>query len=365
MRVVFVLPGYAFRPIGGYNVVYDYAEYLADSLGLETHVLYFPHELGTPGVSVFRRFRARLRQGSLHTLVRGRRGRDVNWREPMPLIRSHLWRLSFGHLGLTNDDVVVATAPQTAHFVAEAVRLYGAKGAYFLQHVEDWSVGSEFLQATYRLPLKLVAVAPWIREYVMKTTGRQCEVVLNGVDALHFPRGPELVHRRSVGALLSPSIPHKRSDVAIEVLNEVSRRGIPCHSFGTCERPPNLSKDVLHVFDPSHEELVKFYQESRVFICTSSTEGFGLTPAEASLCGAAVVSTRNGGVEAYGEGFVTFCGNAVEEIVAAVLEVFSLDEGEQERVNIGIGRLADYSPGDAARAFAEFVTTMTGGESDH
>jgi glycosyltransferase involved in cell wall biosynthesis len=52
---------------------------------------------------------------------------------------------------------------------------------------------------------------------------------------------------------------------------------------------------------PSDAEMRAFYNELRVFLLPSDYEGWGLTAAEAMACGAAVVSTRNGGVEEFAE----------------------------------------------------------------
>ncbi len=46
----------------------------------------------------------------------------------------------------------------------------------------------------------------------------------------------------------------------------------------------------------SHSELRALYNKCSVFFLTSRYEGWGLPAAEAMACGAAVVSTRNGGV---------------------------------------------------------------------
>ncbi|NLI85923.1 MAG: glycosyltransferase family 4 protein [Propionibacterium sp.] len=355
MKIVFILPGYAYRPIGGYNVVFDYAEYLTANRAADVHVLYYPYQLGTPGRSLMSRFHSQFKQVVVRSLVKMSRRRELDWRALMPEVRTHSWKREIERLSLGAGDAVVATSPQTAHLAANLVHKTSARGFYFLQHVEDWDVELEFLHSTYRLPLELVAVAPWIRDYCASVSGRECHVVLNAVDAQKYAPGPPLSDRVCVGTLLTPSNARKRAGLAIAVLNDLSGMGIPCQSFGTCDRPRDLSPSVAHLSNPTHPELLHFYRTTRVFFCTSSTEGFGLAPAEAALCGCAVVSTRNGGVEAYGDDFVTFCGDTQEDIRNAVLEVYSRCESAQTQVERGIEQLAGYSPDDAAGAFADIV----------
>jgi glycosyltransferase involved in cell wall biosynthesis len=52
--------------------------------------------------------------------------------------------------------------------------------------------------------------------------------------------------------------------------------------------------------NPPQEFIVnEIYNRSRIFLCSSHVEGFGLPSIEAMACGAALVTTSNGGADDY------------------------------------------------------------------
>jgi glycosyltransferase involved in cell wall biosynthesis len=54
------------------------------------------------------------------------------------------------------------------------------------------------------------------------------------------------------------------------------------------------------VTDPPQEFIVnEIYNRSRIFLCSSRVEGFGFPCIEAMACGAALVTTANGGSDDY------------------------------------------------------------------
>ncbi|MCU1698750.1 MAG: glycosyl transferase, group 1 [Mycobacterium sp.] len=355
MKVVFILPGYSTVPIGGYKIVFDYAEQLAARHDVQVHVVYHPARVDIPSSGWVIRQAAKARQTLRATAVGAISGRRMRWRSLDPRIKTHLSVSAAARLGLDQDDVVIAGGVQTAFAAARIATNSGSSGYYFLQGVEDWLVGTEFLRRSYELPLEKIAVAPWIRDYCIRAGSSQCAVVLDAVDASRFTPGPPLAERIRVGTVLAPGNPQKGAPVAIEVLNRLADMGIPAQSFGTCRRPTGLDRRVQHYRDPQPAILQEFYHRSRVFFYASSIEGFGLPPAEAALSGAAVVSPRNGGVEAYGDGFVQFCSGTAEDITATVLSVYGNPAASERNVQQGIFKLGQYTPEMAAVRFAELI----------
>jgi glycosyltransferase involved in cell wall biosynthesis len=54
----------------------------------------------------------------------------------------------------------------------------------------------------------------------------------------------------------------------------------------------------VEVVDATTDEaMCAFYNQLAIYLLPSAYEGWGLTAAEAMACGAAVITTRNGGVE--------------------------------------------------------------------
>jgi hypothetical protein len=72
---------------------------------------------------------------------------------------------------LPEGDAVVATAWQSAAPVAAATSSRGAK-FYFVQHYESLYHGApETVDATYRLPLRKIAISSWLGEVMRERSG--------------------------------------------------------------------------------------------------------------------------------------------------------------------------------------------------
>jgi len=76
--------------------------------------------------------------------------------------------------------------------------------------------------------------------------------------------------------------------------------------FGKESPPRWIPKWIKYYRAPSQSVIVnEIYNGSRVFLNSSLTEGFALPPAEAALCGCAIVATDSGGIRDYVEDGVT------------------------------------------------------------
>ena len=96
--------------------------------------------------------------------------------------------------------------------------------------------------------------------------------------------------------------PQKSSPLALDVLAAVRERvpTLEVVAFGAVAPSQSLPEWVTFVTNPDQEFLVdQIYNTSRVFLCTSEVEGFGLTSVEAMAGGAALVTTDNGGCSDY------------------------------------------------------------------
>jgi glycosyltransferase involved in cell wall biosynthesis len=94
----------------------------------------------------------------------------------------------------------------------------------------------------------------------------------------------------------------KGAALALEVLEQVKNvvPDLELTIFGAVAPEHELPPWATYRMDPSQQDLVdEIYNKCRVFLCTSRVEGFGLTSIEAMACGAALVTTDNGGAGDY------------------------------------------------------------------
>ncbi len=94
----------------------------------------------------------------------------------------------------------------------------------------------------------------------------------------------------------------KGSADGIAALSEVQSRvpGTRVVLFGNQDPIHAMPADFVYLRNPPQQVLVdSVYNRSRVFLAPSVAEGFGCCPVEAMACGAALVTTSNGGSDDY------------------------------------------------------------------
>ncbi|AZZ55632.1 glycosyltransferase family 4 protein [Rathayibacter iranicus] len=351
MRLDFVLTGWARRPKGGYKVIYEYANELARG-GDEVTIHHCAGLLASvPGKSLPSLFWLRAIRATVEPWARRLVGRaPIPWMEIDSRVRLR-FHLRAPHRLRT--DLVIATAVDTAPTVERLARRASAPGVYFIQHFEDWAAPKEWVEQTWRLPLKKIVISDWLSS-IGDDLGVKTTLVHNGFAAERFPRGAPIAERPRLVLCLLSTTPYKRPDLVRAIFERLHTTdpSIVCAAFGVSERPSDLPPHVVYRRNPAQAELQRLYQDARVFICTSDYEGFGLPPAEALLSGASVVSTDIGGVRSYARNIFIFAPvGSAEALSAAALDLLGDPERAQSMVDAGYPVLAARTIEAAAREF--------------
>jgi len=194
-------------------------------------------------------------------------------------------------------DVVVATWWETAEW---ASRLSPSKGTkvYLVQGHEVYlSRGAERCKATYRFPMKKIAVSRWLSNIMASEYGdHDVDIVHNSVDHRQFHAPRRAKQGRPTVGLLYSDVQVKGVDIAIEAI-ELLRKRIPdlrAISFGSKQPSAEFEKVVEFSLDPPQDALREIYASCDVWLAASRSEGFNLTAMEAMACRTPVVSTRTG-----------------------------------------------------------------------
>jgi len=316
MRMTFVLPGRGL--FGGVRVVATHANKLIER-GHEVTLVCLRRRLP-------RRPGALLRRAYHEARVAGGLDRDHLHDFKGRLLSARVEDLA---KRVPDGDVVVATHWSTAEGVAGLPKCSGAK-CYFIQHYEAHTFDAAKVDATWRLPMRKLVVARWLRDLAAEKFGDSTAVVTpNGIDPRQFDAPPRDPHRPPAVGVMYSAAPWKATAVAFEAVR-LARREIPeiaLVCFGAkepTEALPMPGQTHFHL-RPPQDHIRDIYAGTDVWLCPSETEGFGLPPLEAMGCRCPVVVTRCGGpmdfVEDDGNGHIVDVGDApaMARYVVAIL----------------------------------------------
>lgn len=299
LRITFALPRTGAKPIGGFKVVYEYANLLA-SRGHHVSILHPNlHRVDQPLWSHETRRTVRLVQRYVKTRL-NRGHRPDSWFKMHPDVKM-LWTPSLSERYVPDGDVIFATAWETAEWVERYGQRKGRK-FYLIQHLETWYGEDERAMATWKMPLSKVVIAKWL-ERIATGLGEKSLFIPNGLDFSHFKvlTAPESRNPNQV-LMLYHWLEWKGTAHGLQAFC-LAREVIPDLTltlFGISPQPRDLPSGVLYFHQPTQEKLNEMYNKAAIFVGPSLAEGWALTPAEALMCGAALALTDIGGHEAYG-----------------------------------------------------------------
>lgn len=358
MRISFVLPGYPWKPVGGYRVVYEYANHLV-ARGHEVAIVHprrLPNWDRPMPPSVYRRLRRKL--GKLRNMLLKPK---VTW-QPIDRRVQMLFVPEPNSRYVPDGDAVFATWWATAELVNELPVSKGQK-FYLIQHYEIWGGPKDRVDATWRLPLKKVVIARWLYE-------KGLELGVSPDDMIHIPNGINhdifrlkrpIENRPKRVAMMFSLAEWKGGADGVKAL-ELAKKEMPDLSavlFGTTRRPKWLPKWIEYYQNPAQDFLVdEIYNGSAVYLCPSWIEGWGLPSAEAMACGCAVVSVDNGGVRDYAEHEKTslLCPPKDPQALASALVRLLKDDGLRYRLaKAGYERIITFKWEHSSTLLEEFI----------
>ena len=194
-------------------------------------------------------------------------------------------------------DAVLATAWETAEWVARMPERAGRK-YYLIQQYEVWTEAlRERVDETWRLPLRKIVIAHWLERLALDRFGVPVWArIPNGVDTNRF-RPPEARSGPPFTiAMLYDRSPHKGVEDGVAALWEIHRAEPATRFllFGRNRLRHRLPPGSRYVRDPRQADFPRVYQAADVLVNSSHSEGFSLVTLEAMACGCALVATAVG-----------------------------------------------------------------------
>jgi glycosyltransferase involved in cell wall biosynthesis len=328
MRITFVKAG-GFNLSGGDRVISIYAQRLLQR-GHQVLVVCTP----TPSLTLRNQF---------DSVIRGK-----GWMKAPPATRSHFSDTAVPlHLlkryrpvidaDVPDADVVISTWWETTEWVNRMSRQKGVKVS-FLQHYEAFDyTPKDRVDETWRMPFHKIAISTWLKDLARDRFGDDAvSLVPNSVDGDQFHAPPRPKNAVVTVGMLYHVAPWKGVSTSLKAL-EVARQHFPNLRLITFGNYPPVAELPLPawaeplVVSPAQDRLCKLYEQCDVWLCGSSSEGFGLTALEAMACRVPVVSTRVGGpvdlIRDGENGYLVPIGDSTA-LADRLIRVLSLESGE-------------------------------------
>lgn len=327
MRVTFVLPLEVGSPVGGFKVVYEYANHLAK----RGHTVTVVHRKN--GSSTTSR-KEKLREEVAFLRKQWDKRLIAQWFPMRPEVSLKVVR-EVTNRTLPKADALIATAWQTAPWVDEVEANRGKK-YYLIQHDETCMGPADEVNATWRMPLHKIVIAEWLRDKAV-SLGETATHIPNGMDFGPFRVEQPLAGRRPrIGMLFHSQFEWKGSEDGVEAIL-LAKREVPeleASLFGVGPRPSIIPDWIDYQCLPTPVELCGIYNDCSLYLQPSWTEGWGLTATEAMACGCALVTTDNGGSRDYAQDGVNALVSPPRQPALLSKQIVRLLQNDKERMTI-------------------------------
>lgn len=291
MKINFYLPGIHLKIMGGYKVVYQYCNFLAEQ-GHDVAIYYNEFE-GMNGKHLPKKIALILKKILL--------SRYPNWFDLNKNIKQYDVPRYNDKL-VRNADISIATSYLTSHQVFNLSKEKGEK-FYFIQGYENWEgITDEEVNNSYKLGMNNIVISNWLKKIVDKQTNKPAKLVLNGIDQTKFKVLNKIDNRKNDSiAMLFHHDEQKGCKYGLEALTLLKEKypNLTVELFGSPKRPADMPEWINYTRNATEEQVVNILNKSAVFICSSLVEGFGLPGLESMCCGCALVTTNCIGIMEY------------------------------------------------------------------
>ncbi|MCM1263710.1 MAG: glycosyltransferase family 4 protein [Butyrivibrio sp.] len=323
MKIVFILPQRDKKPIGGFKIVYEYANRLSDRGHEVTIAYYCGNDLK----------RTKLPLQARNMLCRI----SVRHRPKWFNLNGNVKKIVIPKIEntyLPDADIIFATAVGTVDAVHTLDEAKGKK-YYLIQGYEVWDKTDAEVRKTYLYKdMRKICIASWLAEYMK---GEPVEVIPNPIDTQEFFIEKSIEKRNPYTiSLLYHTAEYKGVNYALRALYILKSKypQLSVWMFGVSNRPESIPKWIRYTRNAKSSELRTIYNNSAIFLCATIEEGFGLTGAEAMACGCALVSTEYKGVKEYAIDGENALLSPVKDIQALAKNVESLFQDNNLRIQL-------------------------------
>lgn len=355
MHIIILYPAVKNTPIGGLQVIYEYANRLVQDGHKITFVYasYF-RELD---VSVLRKIKCCIKY--IYSIgIRKLQG--CKWFNLSKNVEEK-FVFEYSKRNIPQGDAYIATAVITTTYLNELTD-NTAKRFYFIQDYERFIIDSdEIIRRSYQFPFTKIVVSGWLKKLVEEFSSQYCHLVINGFDAhkYYITKPIKAKNKYSVSMLYHTRI-EKDIPTGLQALKIVKERipQLTVNMFGVYKRPSNLPSWIHYIQAPAPQQHLEINNESAIYMGCSKSEGWGLTIGEAMMCGQAVVCTNNKGyLEMAKDGFNALI-SPIEDATSLANNIIKLITDDSLRFQIannGLKSIQSFSIEESYLKFKEIL----------
>lgn len=325
MKVTFCLPEISQVPMGGYKIIFEYANRLQER-GHEVAIVFLTH-------NVWSRLTSNNKIKSIVGRIRGRN--EPSWFYLNPAIKKIMTPYLDGR-EFPDADFIFATAVTTAEIVKGLPSRCGKK-CYFIQDFETFILPEDEVVESYQYGFLNFTVSNWLSNIVGAYTSDKTICLPNPIDTENFKVITPINERNpyTLGMLYHEG-EHKGIPYALEAIDIVKKKykDVVVNIFGVPNRPESLPDYFRYVQKANQNDLLSLYNATSIFICATIDEGFGLTGAESMACGCALVSTAYNGVLEYAVNAENALLSPVRDSKALAENIIKLIENDPYRQSL-------------------------------
>lgn len=294
-KINFILGSNADIPVGGYKIVFQYANQLA-KLNYDVSIS-FMYNLEQNKIQYYLKKILKplvIRMGSSHK-------KEITWFSLSSKIKIYFDVSTYN--SVPDADFVIATAAETSKFVYKLSPKKGKK-YYFIQNYENWVFDGHKgkVEDTYCLGLNNIVISKELSNIVENASGVKPHFLPNFYDHNEFYIANPIKNRVNKVSLIHHEQETKRTKYGLEILFEV-KKSIPdleIELFGSYPIKEKYPEYVNFTYKATSNQLVQeIYGKSKIYLLPSVLEGWCLTGMEAMASGAVLVSSDISGVTEY------------------------------------------------------------------
>ncbi|MDT2866756.1 glycosyltransferase family 4 protein [Lactococcus lactis] len=353
-KITFVLPTNYNKPMGGFKIVYQYANWLIEQ-GFKVSICY------CYGSNESKSYAAIKRLVDTRIIKFSRRETKVTWfalNKSIELVYNCIFSQEF-----PDSDIIFATSARTAPVVSSLPKEKGRK-FYFIQGYESIGFGNKegFAEETYNLGMTNIVISNELRQKVLSSGVEVPEYLPNFYNHNEFYLENPIEKRKNIVCLLNHVQETKRTKLGLEILREVKKTipDLEVQLFGAYD-PVEKLEDWIHFTKNANTEKLRkdIYGESKIYLLPSILEGWGLTGMEAMASGAAVVASRIGGIMDYAnqENSILVTPDDKETFITEIINILQNEEKQLKIAKRGNEDIKQYSIEKSGKQLLQIINS--------